>query len=78
MSWHALCAIAMVCTVSLAALAMVLRHLAAMRITSGEVANIRDAILSSTKATESDLAGLKRQGEDFEKRLTHLNTRTAR
>ncbi len=71
-------AIAELCVTSLVALVLVLRHLAAMRATSGELVDLRADIARQLSAADAYAARNTARIEEHETRLTHLNNRTQR
>jgi uncharacterized protein YoxC len=69
---------AQVCVALLAALVMVLRHLAAMRATDGEVAKMTAAITDLGKQWNEALAKNRQLIDDHEARLTNISNRIGR
>ncbi len=71
-------AIAELCVTSLVALVLVLRHLAAMRATSGELVDLRTDIARQLSAADACTARIAVRIEEHETRLVHLSNRTQR
>lgn len=75
MNPYTLAAVVCVSWTALGALLAVLRHLAAMRPTSGELAAIRASSAAHEETTEAALERARLKLEELDTKLTHLKNR---
>lgn len=76
MSWFALVSVAIVCITAIAALVLVLGHMKDMRVTAGEIAEVRRWVESASAVRDEVLTVLRRDVENEKARLTQLANRT--
>lgn len=75
---HQIFAVFAVCMSGLAALAMVLRHLREMRVTTGEVAVIRELIATLHGGTERAISATDKKLKELNDHLVAVDNRTRR
>ncbi len=69
---------ATICVAALISLVLVLRHLVAMRATTGEIAALTENYAGLSHEFRSQMAQSNKHVADIEQRLTHVDNRTKR